>query len=133
MGIFFNLSIWYKLTNKTLIGAFLVATGAVITLIINILFIPRFGYVASAWGHLVCYSVMVILSYLLSRKHYTIPYDVKRVLLYFALVIGLYFIGEIVDNTGNLMKNILKPVLFLTALMVFFVSERKTFLKYRNT
>lgn len=132
MGIFFNLSIWYKLTNKTLIGAILVASGAAITIIINVLFIPRFGYVASAWGHLICYSVMVLLSYILSRKQYAIPYDVKRILLYFALVIGLFFIGQLVDNTGNLVKNILKPILFLTALMVFFVFERKTFLKYRS-
>ena len=53
MGIFFNLSIWYKLTNKTMIGAALVILGALITVIINTVFIPRYGYVASAWAHLI--------------------------------------------------------------------------------
>ncbi len=53
MGIFFNLSIWYKLTNKTMYGAVLVIIGARVTVMVNVLFIPRYGYVASAWAHLI--------------------------------------------------------------------------------
>ncbi len=75
MGIFFNLSIWYKLTNKTMYGAILVIIGASVTVVINLLFIPRYGYVASAWAHLLCYSLMV----LLSSREYGMD-DVARIL-----------------------------------------------------
>jgi len=67
MGIFFNLSIWYKLTNKTMYGAVLVIIGACVTVGVNILFIPRYGYVASAWAHILCYSIMVVLNNILKR------------------------------------------------------------------
>ena len=94
MGIFFNLSIWYKLTNKTIIGAVLVIIGAGVTVVVNAVFIPRYGYVASAWAHLLCYSLMVILSYLWSRKHYAIPYKTGRILAYMALALLIYFFND---------------------------------------
>jgi O-antigen/teichoic acid export membrane protein len=132
MGIFFNLSIWYKLTNKTIIGALLVTTGALITVIVNVLFIPRYGYVASAWGHLLCYSVMVILSYRLSRKHYKIPYDTKRIVGYIAFIVFLYFINQYISIEKAWIANVFKAFLLLTALIVFFVGERKTFQFYKQ-
>ena len=90
MGIFFNMSVWYKLTNKTWIGAILVFTGALVTILVNVLFIPSFGYRASAWGHLLCYSIMVVLSYLWSRRIYKIPYNVLRILLYIAIAVMIF-------------------------------------------
>ena len=95
MGIFFNLSIWYKLTNKTHFGSILVLIGALITVVVNAVFIPRYGYVASAWAHLLCYSVMVALSFLWSRKHYAIPYRSLRILSYILLAVVIYFFNEL--------------------------------------
>jgi len=133
MGIFFNLSIWYKLTNKTLTGAVLVLIGAGLTILINTLFVKKYGYVASAWGHLICYTVMVVLSFLLSRKHYSIPYDIKRIILYFVVILSLYFIDFELGKHGFSSYWVVKPLFMLIAISVFFVGERKTFLAYKQT
>ena len=133
MGVFFNLSIWYKLTNKTMIGAMLVTVGALITIVVNVLFIPRFGYYASAWGHLICYTVMVILSYLLSRKHYKIPYDIKRILGYIAVVVLFFLVDYKLTAENSAGRNILKPILLGLTVVIFYLGERKTFLKYKTS
>ncbi|MFC2089602.1 oligosaccharide flippase family protein [Bacteroidota bacterium] len=132
MGIFFNLSIWYKLTNKTLIGAALVLIGAGFTILINFLFIPKYGYVASAWAHLVCYTVMVILSYSISRKHYSIPYNVKKILMYISLTILLFLADFILGEKLQQGRHLLKLVLLATAISIFYIGERKTLKQYRT-
>ena len=133
MGIFFNLSIWYKLTNLTHIGAVLVLLGALITVFVNVLFIPSYGYVASAWAHLICYSTMVIVSYLWSRKHYAIPYRAGRILAYILVAIVIYLSNELflqnVRGPGNLWALLLLSV--FGAIVV--LGERKTFNQYRSS
>ncbi len=131
MGAFFNLSVWYKLTNKTMIGARLVLIGALITIVVNVLFIPEYGYYASAWGHLICYSVMVFLSWFWSRKHYRIPYDFGRILLYFAIIVSFFFIDRILTVKEVTFVNYVKPVMILVALFIFYKGEKKTFFKYK--
>lgn len=96
-GIFFNLSLWYKLTDKTRYAAYMALMGTAITLIINIIFVPRYGYIASAWANLVCYSSMMLLSYALMRKHYPITYDIKKIAIYVFLGLGLYFVHQYVS------------------------------------
>jgi O-antigen/teichoic acid export membrane protein len=93
LGIFYNLSVWYKLTDKTRFGAIIAFTGAVITVVLNILFVPEYGYWGAAWAHLACYFSMVILSFLLGRKFYRISYDLGQILLYFLLAFAIYFIS----------------------------------------
>jgi O-antigen/teichoic acid export membrane protein len=132
MGIFFNLSIWYKLTNKTHFGAILVLLGASITIIVNLLFVPRYGYVASAWAHLLCYSTMVVISYGWSRKHFPIPYRTGRILAYMALA-GLIYLGNqlFLQNLHGLDR--LWPLLLLGAFVGLVVwKERKTFNGYKT-
>ena len=130
MGIFFNLSIWYKLTNKTLIGARLVIIGAALTILINVLFIPRYGYVASAWAHLICYSTMTILSYIWSRKHYKIDYNIGKIVLYILLGTGLYALDKYVSGNIASISLFVKPVLIISALVVFYLAEKRTFAFY---
>ncbi len=93
LGVNYNLAIWYKLTNKTRIGAYVSIAGAALTLIINIIFIPKYGYMASAWATLISYATIMILSYWIGQKYYPIQYDVKRLLAYFgvAFIIFLAF------------------------------------------
>ena len=91
LGIYVNLSIWYKLTDRTLMGAFVSLSGALITIVLNIWWIPLLGYVGSAWATLVCYACMALVSYLLGRHYYPVAYEVKRVLGYISLGVGLYF------------------------------------------
>ncbi|MCF8345680.1 MAG: oligosaccharide flippase family protein [Bacteroidales bacterium] len=131
MGIFFNLSIWYKLTNRTLTGALLVTIGAIITIVVNVIFVPVYGYFASAWGHLLCYTVMVILSFLLSRKHYKIPYDFKRILIYIAIIVSFYLIDKNLETGSMLMSHLVKLLLIFLVAGLFFVGEKNRFQKYR--
>jgi len=91
LGIYVNLSIWYKLTDRTLMGASVSLAGAALTIALNVWWIPLLGYVGSAWATLACYGCMAIVSYLLGQKYYPVDYDVKRMLGYIGLGIGLYF------------------------------------------
>jgi O-antigen/teichoic acid export membrane protein len=90
LGVYINLSIWYKLTDRTLMGAIVSIAGAALTIGLNLWWIPLLGYVGSAWATLACYSSMAVVSYLLGQKYYPVDYDVKRVLGYIGLGIGLY-------------------------------------------
>jgi O-antigen/teichoic acid export membrane protein len=104
LGIYHNLSVWYKITDRTKFGAYISIFGALITLLINIIFIPKFGYMASATATLFAYAAMAVISYILGKKHYAIPYNLKKIGLYLVLSIvfsglsfyvfrGQYFIG----------------------------------------
>lgn len=93
LGIVFNLSMWYKLSGKTRYALTITLLGLGINLVINIVFMPLYGYMAAAWGYLISYLTMVIFSYYLSRKYYPIPYDWKRIILYFVTGIVLYLVS----------------------------------------
>lgn len=95
LGIYYNLSVWYKLTNKTLTGAWITLTGAGITILLNIWWIPLFGYIGSAWATFVCYAFMMIVSYKLGQKHYRIPYATKKLIAYLVIVTLLYLIHQL--------------------------------------
>ena len=88
-GVYLNLSVWYKINDKTKYGALFTLTGASITVLINVLYIPVYGYMASAWAHIACYSVMVIMSYLIGRKHYRVDYDVSGFFIYTSIAIAI--------------------------------------------
>lgn len=90
LGIYYNLAIWYKLTNKNLYGAYIGIGGALLTLILNFIFIPSLGFVASAWITLLVYFTMTVISYLIGRKHYAVPYPLKKILLALIVVIGTF-------------------------------------------
>lgn len=108
LGIFINQSIWYKLTGKTHYGAFLTIFGAVITIALNIYWIPRIGYMGCAWATLICYASMMTASYFIGNKHYPVDYDLKRILGYLALSVTLYALSCLIktNSTGlNLLVN----------------------------
>jgi len=90
LGVYVNLSIWYKLTDRTLMGAGVSLIGSAITIGLLFWWVPVHGYMGAAWAHLVCYGTMVVLSYALGRRYYPVPYDVWRVLGHIAFGIGLY-------------------------------------------
>ena len=95
LGIYYNLSIWYKLTNKTMAGAWITIIGAVLTIIINYFFIPRYGYMACAWATFVCYGSMMVISFVWGQKEYRIPYAWKKLLAYIVIVVLLYFVHKL--------------------------------------
>jgi O-antigen/teichoic acid export membrane protein len=92
LGIYYNLSVWYKLTNKNKYGAFITIAGALITIILNIVLIPILHYTGAALATFFCYLFMMISSYLLGQKYYPVPYPIKKLLSYIGLVVVLYLI-----------------------------------------
>lgn len=98
-GVYFNLSFWYKLTDKTQYGAWFSMLGVVITLVLQVIFVPRIGYMASAASSTVCYLIIMLLSYFIGRKYLPIPYDLKRIGLYTLLCIVLLAIYYVIPLT----------------------------------
>ncbi len=90
LGIYFNISTWYKITDKTYIGAVIAFIGALITIIMNVMLVPKIGYWGAAWATLVCYISMVLIGYITEQKYYPIPYDYKRILFYLLLAVILF-------------------------------------------
>lgn len=97
LGIYYNLSAWYKLTDKTFSGGVIAVTGVIITVVINIALLPVIGVVASAWASFICYLYMCVHTYLQGQKHYPIPYNIRRMaawilctLICYALMTGVY-------------------------------------------
>ena len=94
VGVYWNLSIWFKLTGQTKFGAMITVVGAVITLVINFIGIPKFGYMACAWATFACYGSMMVISFIWGQKEYPIPYAWKKLLTYIAIVVGLFFLHK---------------------------------------
>jgi O-antigen/teichoic acid export membrane protein len=102
LGVYFNLSIWYKLTGKTRWGAWLSLIGAILTLGLNFLWIPLspshliYGYYGSAWATFICYGTMMILSYIIGQKYFPVKYNLSKFFGYLGLAVLLYFISKLV-------------------------------------
>lgn len=92
-GIYFNLSVWYKLTDKTKYGAYFSVFGCLIQVAINIIFVPIYGYIASAWATFICNLVIMTISYFVGQKYFPIKYDLKNILFYFILATVFYFVA----------------------------------------
>ncbi len=124
LGIYYNLSVWYKLTNKTKWGAYISIVGAIITISLNIYWIPRIGYTGSAWATFYCYGSMMVLSLLIGRKYYPIPYNIGRILIYLLVSVGIYFLSlQIPANTLSVRLSI-NTVLLLAYLGFIYFMER---------
>ena len=102
LGIFYNLSIWYKLTGQTKFGAYIAIFGAIITLALNLLLIPRFDYMGAAWTTFACYFSMMVVSYLLGQKHYPVDYNIKKIFFYILFAVAVYGISVAVNKGLNI-------------------------------
>lgn len=104
MGIYFNLSFWYKLTDRTIWGAVFSGAGCAVLIAVNLIFIPRYGYLACAWGGFAGYAVAMLLSYFVGRKYYPVAYPLKEIFLYVLLAAILYgamvAAGRLVPSAG---------------------------------
>ena len=129
LGIYYTLSLWYKLTDKTYYGAYFAIIGAVINLTINILFIPKYGYMASAISVLICFFVMMVLSYSIGQKHYYVPYPVKRIGVYFIVALTLYFIAVIVPCNSLMCYYCFHTFILMVFLFVVYRLEKKELIR----
>ena len=93
LGIYMNLSVWYKLSDQTKYGLYISGVGAILTIVLNVLFIPKYSYVASAWISLIAYTIMMVLSYIWGQRNYPIPYNLKKNLAYIVTSILLVYLS----------------------------------------
>ena len=124
LGIYYNFSVWFKLTDKTRYGMYFSIIGALITVALNIIFIPKIGFIASAWATLATYVVMAGLSYVYGRKYYFIPYPVKNILLILILATGLSYLSFVYFR-----GNIIVSGLILLAFIGLVIWNQKTEIK----
>ncbi len=125
LGIYHNLSVWYKVTDRTKYGAYISVFAAIVTIVLNYVLIPHIGYMGSAIATLVAYGSMMVLSYLYGRKYYNVPYEVKKISGYLLLAISFSAISFYAFN-GNIW---LGTALLLVFTAIMFFSEKKEFLK----
>jgi O-antigen/teichoic acid export membrane protein len=126
LGVYMNLSIWYKLVDKTIYGFYITLIGAVLTITLNILWIPVFGYLGSAYATLICYFVMTVVAYLAGQKYFTVPYNLKTIFSYISMGLILYIVSKSINDnfiSSILLKQILQSFVFVVfavyALMQF--------------
>ena len=128
LGIYYNFSIWYKLTDQTIWGAYIAIGGAIITLVLNYLWIPVFGYIGSAWAVLCCYVFMVAACYFTGRRFYPISYPIFRMTFYILVAVAIYLLSEFLRTSldGNLVSIIAVNTLLLGSYLAFiFFRERE--------
>lgn len=134
LGIYYNLSIWYKLTNRNLTGAFITVGGALITIALTIWLIPIYHYWGAALASFGCYLFMVLTSYGLGQKHYPVPYEKGRILFYLFTSAGLYLTHRLlVDFTDSRLFNLATATILL-ALFIWIISrlEQKDYALFRS-
>ncbi len=117
LGMQFNISMWYKLSGKTGYAVWITLAGLVATVVINVLFMPRYSYHAAAWAHIASYFVMMVISLLLGNKYYPIPYDWKKILLAAAYALAIYGISLLLPRMDLLPKMAVHTLLMLAYLI----------------
>lgn len=117
-GVFFNLSFWYKLTDRTIWGAYFSGIGVVVLFTIDILFIPRFSYMACAWAGFLAYGVSMLISYFVGQRYYPVNYPVREIMVYVCLAIvlfiGMHFISRWTPLWASILLNSLLILVFMT-------------------
>ena len=115
-GVYLNHSIWFKLNDMTRFGIYITLAGVVITALINIFFLPVYGYMASAWAHVASYGTMIIMSFSFAKKRYKIEYHMMELLPYFIIAVLMVVISKFIDY-----KNLFVEILFNSVLFIIFI------------
>ena len=124
MGIYFNLSFWYKLSDQTWWGAIFSAIGCVVLLAINFIFVPKYSYMACAWGGFAGYGTCMVLSYFVGQKKAPIPYNLKSAFIYFALAIALFFAQKYLHFNNTWLTLVVNTALLLVFVAAICLMER---------
>jgi O-antigen/teichoic acid export membrane protein len=118
-GIYFNLSLWYKLSDKTYFGAYFGIIGMVITVGLDFILIGQIGMLGGAIALLCGYAVMMIVSYLIGQRHYKVPYDLKKIALYFLVAVFLYIVNQYVSFESLAIRYSFKIILIASYILFF--------------
>lgn len=127
LGLYYNISIWYKLKDRTHIGALISIGGAIITLLINFIFIPKIGTIAAAWASFICYATMMVAGYFIGKRFFPIPYKMGRISYYIVLSLLFYWINLIGREFWISERPILifNTFLFLLYFFILYKTENK--------
>lgn len=127
LGIYYNLSIWYKLSDNNKKGANISLMGAAITLVLNFIWIPIYGYTGSAWATFVCYFIMMVVCYLMGKKYYPIEYNIAKFFGYTLTAVGLFFIGKMANNyfQESYILYIINALLLIIFVLIAFIKEKR--------
>lgn len=128
LGVYYNFSIWYRLKDRTGLGAWISVAGAVITIVLNLLLIPRFGYTGAAWVTLTCYAFMSWATWFTGEKHYPVPYRLGRMALYVAAALGLFAVSKLVETMlpgHSVVLWTVRVILFGNYLALIYFLEKK--------
>ncbi|KQS35436.1 polysaccharide biosynthesis protein [Pedobacter sp. Leaf194] len=125
LGIYMNLSIWYRLSDQTRYGLYISVIGAIITIVLNFVLIPRFSYMGSAWVSMAAYATMTIISYILGQKYYPIPYNLKKILAYIIVSTVIVFSSFFIFNRNIYIGNAML-IAFIAGIAYF---EKKDLMK----
>lgn len=128
LGIYYNLSVWYKLNEKTAYGALFAVCGAIITITVNWVFIPEYGYMASAWGHFLAYFGMVLMSFTIGRSVYPVPYRLKEIIIMILAGLAVYLISTVTRGENALFKYTVNT-LILVIFAGFIIYRERSFIK----
>ena len=127
-GIYYNLSTWYKVTDRTNIGTGMSLAGGAITVILHLILLPKYGFMVSAWTTLIAYGVMMVISYIWGQKVYPIPYKVNKIVLYMGIAIALAWTNYFVLGSNLIIGNLI--LIIYIAFIAF--AERNTLKKLRK-
>ncbi|HLO90756.1 MAG TPA: polysaccharide biosynthesis C-terminal domain-containing protein [Lentimicrobium sp.] len=125
LGVFYNLSIWFKLTDRTKKGAMISIAGAIITLTLNFILIPTMGYLGAAWATFICYGFMMVLSWILGQKYYPINYYIKPAGLYTLITLIIYGISLYTNRLDFQLKMSINFLLLLSYILVVYLKEKR--------
>lgn len=124
-GMYYSLSLWYKLTDKTIYGAYMAIVGCVITIAMNFILLPKIGYMGSAYAVFTCFLVMCILSLILGHRFYRIDYDLRKIIFYFLLAFVFYFAGRYITFESPWLTCIVRTPLLILFMLIFLRREMK--------
>ena len=124
MGIYFNLSFLYKLTDQTWWGAIFSAVGCAVLLAVNFIFVPKYSYMACAWGGFAGYGTCMVLSYFVGQKKAPIPYNLKSAFIYFAIAIALFYVQKSIHIDNTALTLVVNTVLLLVFVATICWMER---------
>jgi len=127
LGIFYNLSVWYKLNDLTRFAAVIAITGAVVTIGLNLALVPQYSYEGAAWAHLACYFVMMVMSFFWGRKHFRIDYPLKQIFFYMIFAAALFFINGLLHSENAMLNYVFAFFCMIIFTLVVFLRERKYF------
>jgi O-antigen/teichoic acid export membrane protein len=123
-GIFFNQSMWYKFSKRTGFAIVLTVIGAVVTILINVLLVPVYSYIASAWAHVVSYSTMIVVSFFIGRKYFYIDYKLLIIIEYVVIAVAIFAFRAYFFSTGSFISDMVSGILIISYALYVLIREK---------